>query len=428
MTDSDPDTLDSPERFEVTYQNPQAIQLRFDFAADRRPEFVIRTDGTVAVDIDLPSSEFVTRLTDQSDQVAWLNSASDDASALEVVNAGLSSRLQFINPSQVFEIDGREGDDQFTTGPLANPLALIPSIIGSGGNDAIVWNANGTFGSVDATEEFLLDAESVQIFGDVEMLGVGGVRINAADELLIASQINSGDGSLVIQSQARSSDLSASVLRSAASSPQEASITLQGGDFVLGKIIAANGSVLLGDSRGHFTGTVGGIGSVTQTLGSRIETGMVIATSQGALRLDAVRNALDEVDLEATGEIRVLDSEADLLVNVNSGGMVEIQVAGNLVVDQVASLDETVRLRSVGEMIAAVNQTGLHVSGRVIDLATGVAFPNQTFAASVPSSIGTAEAPLRLSASERVNASTVSTGGDIFLESPRLVGDVSADG
>lgn len=411
LFDSDLSTDDSPDQFVTLFAGAQDIQLTFDHNAAVAPDYNVLMRGVTHVNLELSSQTFASQLSSGNDQLTVVANPDPAFSVLQLTTDNLSSQFRFLHPDQEFLIDGSGGDDVLQFDSFGANLDAVPTVIGGDGDDRLIWNADVTVGQANTLRDLRFDAESVAISGDIQLNSGGSVRVMANDQLSISSNVDATTGRIEIVSGATLSDLTMSTLRSDA---LDSSVALHGGDYRLGDVIATSGSLVLGT-----VGGLGEIGSVEQADGSRIVVSQITASSSGTLNLDSIQNQIDQIELIADGAVTVLDSAGDLVVSVNAGDSIEIQVANDLMVQTALSSTGATRLAAAGNLIGLPGQTDVHVMGQNVELLAGIPFPKQSITPGTVASIGTAAIPIRVAASQSFSASTSGTNGSIFIESPR---------
>jgi hypothetical protein len=410
LYDSDLATADSPDQFDAVYDDAERLQLTFNHAAGVAPDYSIFMAGVTRIDLNLPSLTLVGELSEQNDRLTVVADQTPSFSVLQLATGTGISQFRFMNPAETLRIDARGGDDVLTFDSFGDDLIAVPAVIGGSGRDELVWNADVDVGVADSARKFFLDAESILVGGDIRLNGGGTIEINAVDELVVRSSIDSTAGGIVIDSDATISDFSAATLRS--ESPGVA-VSLHGGDYLLGDVQASAGTLALGSLTG--LGTIGSIGQADMT---GISAFGVTAESSGGLSLDSQSNQIAAVELSARDDVTVLDSSGDLMMSVSAGESIDVQVAGVLSLANVRSDNGSVRLDATGDILGVANQVGLHVSGERVQLLSGVPFPGLPIVPVANTSIGLEHDPIRVQATSEFSASTSGTDGSIFVRSP----------
>ncbi|MCO8125083.1 hypothetical protein NHH03_25330 [Stieleria sp. TO1_6] len=409
LLDSDLSSHDAPDAFQLDYQDAQTLQLRFDHATSGAPAYDVIGNGISRLDLDLPSESLTANLSPLDDQLIATADSSVSHSNWQLTTGSLSSQLRFQHPTDTLWINAQSGDDQLTFDSLGTDFQAVPTIHGGDGTDSITWNANVAVGQSTVSRDLTFDAEQILITGDIRLIGAGDLVINAVDQLRIESTLDATSGRINIDSNAPLSDLSLGDLRSDAVSQ---SITLRGGDFLLGNILAADGELRLAAAN-----PADFIGSVSQAAGTAIITADVIANSSGSLQLDSTLNTIDRVNLTADQFVTVLDSSVDLTTTIAAGGSIRVQVAGDLLLQTIQSTNGDVTLTSSENQVALASTTLPHVSGNTLDFIAGVAFPGQSISAGQIAQIGSAAAPILVAVQQQLSATTSGTSGSIYIDS-----------
>lgn len=413
-------SIDSPDRFDVQYQTARQAVWSFNHADGVAPDYSVLTGGGRYVDLQLPSLVLSTELSDLDDQ--WVVTADPDSdfAFATITTNNLVSEFRFRQPADSFVIEGRDGDDVLAFDGFGGNLVAVPTVLGGDGDDHVLWNADVAVGQVGVVRDFQIDAEAVSVGGDIQLIGGGAVRINATDQLDVASTIDATSGKIVVDSAANLSDLSTGQLTSSATG---IGISLHGGDYLIGDFHASDGTVQLGAING-----LGSVGSIWQSLGTQIDASRVVAESTGLLDLGSALNRIGEIDLVAADAVMVLDSSDDLIAAVSTDSSIDIQVAGDLIVDLIVSSGSASRLIAAGNLVGQAGQTLVHVAGDSVELLAGVRFPGQSNMPGSLAEIGTAVIPMRVAAGQVFSATTSGTNGAIYIESPAISGFPFASG
>ncbi|MCS7467259.1 hypothetical protein NZK35_11455 [Stieleria sp. ICT_E10.1] len=417
--DSDRSTLDSPEQFDFIYHNADELGLTVQHDPSRAPAYEITMVGVRLVDLQLPSAVLSGQLTPAADQLDVIADADSTMTQWKLFSGGLSGELRFENPTDSLSIDGRDGNDRLSFAGFGQDFDAVPTVVGGQGVDEVNWNADIDVGMLHVASTFLLDAESVTIDGDLTLIG-GDIRIHAGDELVVRSTVDANTGQIIIDSTASLSDLSLGTLRSNAAG---VAVSLHGGDFLLGNIFTSTGTLVLGSDDGF--GTIGSVGQVT---GSQIDAIQVTSSSTGQLDLGSTNNTIDNVHVAAEQGVLVRDSADDLRLFVSATATIDVQVAGDLVLESAVTTNGSIKLIAAGNIVAEAGQPDVNVGGDVVEMTAGGIFPGQSNVPGTMASIGSASVPIQVSALQSFSASTSATGGSIFVNGSGVSGVIASTG
>ena len=419
LFDSDLSTVDSPTRFDASYLTAQQLQLSFNHDAAVAPQYSVLMGGVAQVDLQLPSSVLAVSLSDSDDQVIALAGAGPTVSVYQITTGVESHQFAFQHPADRLIVDGRGGDDVLRFDSFGADLDAVPTVAGGLGNDQLIWNAGVDVGRVGANEDLQLEAESVTIVGGIRLTGGGAIAVVAVDQFTVSSEIDSTMGQILFESSAAISDLSTGRLVSAA---VDVGVSLHGGDYLLGEITTAAGTVALGTIDG-----LGSIGTVQQAAGTGVVAVDLTAVSSELIELESTINEFETANLTANDSVTLLDSSGDLLLTISAPNAVSARTAGELVIDSVTTSDSVV-LTAGTNLVAFAAQPLLHVDGSAVELIAGVPLIGQSNPPGTVAAIGSAANPLRVNALQVFSATSSGTNGSVFVTSPALSGIPSAAG
>ncbi|WP_145387770.1 hypothetical protein [Stieleria neptunia] len=418
--DSDRSTVDSPDQFDFVYHSADEVGLTVQHDPSLAPAYDINMLGVGRVDLQLPSAVLSAQLTRAADQLDVVADPDPAMTQWQLASGGRTGELRFENPTDSLFIDGRDGNDRLSFAGFGQDFEAVPTVVGGQGDDELNWNADVEVGMLGVADTFLLDAESVTIDGDLTLIGGGDIRVNAGDALLVRSTLDAGTGRIVVDSAASQSDLSLGTLRSTAA---DVAVSLHGGDYLLGDISTPNGTLVLGSDDG-----LGRIGSVGQAIGSQIDAMQVTASSTGQLNLGSTNNTIDDVHVAADQGVTVRDSADDLRLFVSAADTIDVQVAGDLVLESAATTNGLVKLIAAGNVVADAGGASVNAGGDLVEITAGGAYPGQSNMPGTMASIGSAAVPIHVAALQSFSASTSGTGGSIFVNSFELAGFPASTG
>ncbi|PAY20542.1 hypothetical protein CKO51_05710 [Rhodopirellula sp. SM50] len=417
--DSDRSTLDSPDQFDFVYHTADELSLTVQHDPSIAPAYDITMLGVRLVDLQLASAVLAAQLTRAADQLDVIGDPDPTMTQWQLFSGGRSGELHFENPTDSLSIDGRDGDDRLSFADFGQDFDAVPTVVGGQGVDELNWNADVDVGMLNVASTFLIDAESVTIDGDLTLIG-GDIRINAGDELIVRSTVDANTGQIVIDSAATQSDLSLGTLRSTAAG---VAVSLHGGDFLLGNLFTPTGTLVLGSNDG-----LGTIGAVGQATGSQIDAIQVTASSTGQLDLGSTSNSMDNVHVAADQGVTLRDSADDLRLFVSAADSIDVQVAGDLVLESAVTTKGLVKLVAAGNLVSQAGPSSVHVGGDVVEITAGGIFPGQSSTTGTMASIGSVSVPIQVAALQSFSASTSATGGSIFVGSSEVSGVIAATG
>ncbi|MEL6107669.1 MAG: hypothetical protein AAFU85_16705, partial [Planctomycetota bacterium] len=268
LFDSDASTNDAAATVQAEFVSADILRMNAD--PDSNPDYDILLSGVNQVRWELPSDVYRFLATNQDDLVMFSESSAPGMTELTLNSAGSAHQFLLESPSETLSLDARGGDDQLIVESLATDFRAVLSLEDGIGNDSIAWNADARLGIDAVARDMNLEAESVTIRANLQLLGGGTLTIGAADQLSIVGEIEVNEGRIAIASGAPISDLSGAMLQS--DNDSEA-IFLEGDSFTLGDVIAPSGQVILGESLSR------SIGDVSQSASTSIESRELIAHS-----------------------------------------------------------------------------------------------------------------------------------------------------
>jgi len=323
-------------------------------------------------------------------------------------------RISIANPTSSLSLEAGDGDDSIfvrSFGNGGNGFVAALSVDGQAGDDSIEITSDLNLGRGSTSGNLDLLAESIDISGNVDTSGgnadgqidllggrsikiTGGARINSGTAMIVVDaaggRFNSEGGSL----------LSASL--SDAITIRNASLVRLGNmDSLLGRSLIET-NVLSG--------------SVSQAMGTRIQTDRLVIDSIGSIDLSNAGNDVRTIEnLRSRGPVSLTDSIADLeIVSIDSRGndvtvdaVGMIELSAGAIVATAATLSLTAGVAITDSRSPTDSQLANLVAGH-INLRSGAA------------GVGETTKPVIIEATDAIKVDTSTFNGNVYLASPTI--------